>query len=136
MKNIYGKMCKNYEKMCSNPLVSASSCNLAEAITLAGMADYYVCHTGTLQHKVAWLHNTPGIVHTNRVGLQPAAAAWLADQVEGGRPPALLAPERVEDLATIRTRNQVARNRDYRFIDIPGVVSDILTDIGRTLDGA
>jgi hypothetical protein len=122
-------------ELCANPLVSVSGRDLAEAITLAGKADYYVCHTGTLQHKIAWLHNTPGTVHANRAGLQPAAAGWLAKQLEGGRPPALVSRDRVEDLDSIRTPNRVVRNRDYRIVDIHSVVADILADVRLTLGG-
>jgi hypothetical protein len=118
---------------CARPLVSVSGRDLAAAITLAGRADYYVCHAGTLQHKVAWLHNIPGIVHGNRSCLWPRAASWLAGQLEGGRPPALVSRESVEDLDSIRSPNRVERNRDYRFIDIPRTVGDILADIRKVL---
>ena len=102
---------------------------LAEAVYLARLADYYVCHTGSLQHKIAWFHNTPGTVHANAAGLQAGAAKWLADQLEGGRPPRLLSSQLVSDLDTIRTTNQVARNRDYRINDIAGAVAEILDDL-------
>ena len=124
---------RQLEQRCDNPLVVVSGRDLPEAIALAGRADYYICHAGTLQHKVAWLHNIPGMVHANRVGLRPGAARWLADQLENGRAPSLVSPEAVDDLDTIRTANQVERNRDYHFIDIPGVVAAILADVDRVL---
>jgi hypothetical protein len=119
-------------RKCVNPMVNVSCRDLPEAITLAGRADYYVCHTGSLQHKIAWLHDSPGIVHANQAGLEPGAALWLADQLENGRAPALVSSKLIEDLDSIRLPNQVERNRDYRFIDIPGVVAEILADIHRT----
>jgi len=72
-------------------------------------------------------------VHTNRAGLQPGAARWLADQLENGLEPSLVAPESVEDLDSIRSPNQVERNRDYHFIDIAAVVAAILADVDRVL---
>ena len=124
---------RRLEQRCNNPLVVVSGRDLPEAVVLAGRADYYICHTGTLQHKVAWLHNIPGMVHTNRAGLQPGAARWLADQLENGLEPSLVAPESVEDLDSIRSPNQVERNRDYHFIDIAAVVAAILADVDRVL---
>ena len=114
----------------NNPVVSVSGIRLAEAVYLARLADYYVCHTGSLQHKIAWFHNTPGMVHANAAGLQAGAGKWLADQVEGGRPPRLLSSQLVSDLDTIRITNQVARNRDYHINDIASAVAEILDDLG------
>jgi hypothetical protein len=128
-----GSLIRQLEQRCHNPLVVVSGRDIPEAAALASLADYYVCHTGTLQHKVAWLHNTPGMVHANRAGLRPGAARWLADQLESGWAPSLLPLEFVQDLDSIRSPNQVERNRDYHFLDIPGVVAAILTDAGRVL---
>ena len=113
----------------NNPVVSVSGMRLGEVVYLARLADYYVCHTGSLQHKIAWFHNTPGMVHANAAGLQAGAGKWLADQVEGGRPPRLLSSQLVSDLDTIRTINQVARNRDYRINDMASAVAEILDDL-------
>jgi hypothetical protein len=113
----------------NNPVVSVSGMRLAEAVRLARLADYYVCHAGTIQHKIAWFHNTPGMVHSNSAGLQPGASKWLADQVQDGRPPRLLSPQLVSDLDSIRSINQVPRNRDYHITDIPNAVVEILNDL-------
>lgn len=121
------------KKCVANPVVDATGINLADAIALAARADYYVCHAGTLQHKVAWLYNIPGIVHSNRAGLQPGASKWLADQLEGGVRPALVSPHLVQDLDSIRSANQVARNRDYHIPDVEAVVAEVLEDLCKHL---
>jgi hypothetical protein len=36
---------------------------LLEAIAWSEAADFYIAHHGTLQHKIGWLANAPGIVH-------------------------------------------------------------------------
>ena len=112
-----------------NPVINVSGMNLTDAIYLAGMAHYYVCHAGTLQHKIAWLHNTPGIVHSNIAGLEPGVPVWLADQLEGGLHPGVIPCEYVKDLDSIRTANQVERNRDYHLRDVESVVGHIMADI-------
>lgn len=115
------------------PMVSASGLTLTNAIYLAGLADYYVCHAGTLQHKIGWVHNTPGIVHSNTEGVQGFAARWMARQLEGGRAPSLLAPTLVYNRDSIRAINRVERNRDYTIADIDGAVTQVLEDMGRQL---
>ncbi|MFV0277710.1 MAG: hypothetical protein ACK5HY_11060 [Parahaliea sp.] len=115
------------------PLASTSGLRMSEAIALASMADYYVCHAGTLQHKIGWIYNTPGIIHSNTEGIHPAAARWVVNQVEGGVEPALVEQKLVEDLDSIRTFARVPRNRDYRFTDVAAVVRQVLADMSRQL---
>lgn len=116
------------------PVVSTSGLTLTNAIYLAGLADYYVCHAGTLQHKIGWVYNTPGIVHSNTEGIARGADGWMANQVEGGRKPALLDAGLVSNAdTTIRAFNQVERNRDYRIDDIDSAVSQVLCDMAGQL---
>lgn len=41
-------------------------CTLAESVLWANHVDLYFCHHGTTQHKVGWLANKPGVVHSNQ----------------------------------------------------------------------
>jgi tetratricopeptide (TPR) repeat protein len=45
-------------------------CMLYESIVWAYAIDCYLAHYGTIQHKVGWTANKPGIVHTNRQTLK------------------------------------------------------------------
>jgi tetratricopeptide (TPR) repeat protein len=45
-------------------------CMLYESIVWAYAIDCYLAHHGTIQHKVGWTANKPGIVHTNRQTLK------------------------------------------------------------------
>ncbi len=110
----------------ANPIVNVTGMSLANAISVASSADYYVCHGGSLQHKIAWLHNIPGSVHCNTASLQPGVATWLADQLEGGVRPGLVSTRWIEDLESIRTVRQVERNRDYHIADVEGAVDEIV----------
>jgi hypothetical protein len=122
-----------WEKSCPQTMVNATGLNLADTITLAGTADYYVCHAGTLQHKIAWMYNIHGIVHSNTTGVQQGVQNWLADQLEGGVKPSLVSAEYVKDLDSIRTTNKVERNRDYHIVDVERVVQQILGDLQHRL---
>lgn len=42
-------------------------CGIHESIAWADAVNLYLCHHGTLQHKVGWIANKPGVVHTNCV---------------------------------------------------------------------
>ncbi len=61
-----------------------STCGLSipEALVLAQEVDLYVCHHGTVQHKVGWFANLPGIVHCNRRVLETRPAHWVAEKSE------------------------------------------------------
>jgi hypothetical protein len=122
------------ERVMPNTVVSTSGMGLVNSIYLARFANYYVCHAGTLQHKIAWLYDTHGIVHSNSTGVQPGVPNWLAGQLQGGIKPALVPDEYINDLETIRTATKVERNRDYHFVDIEGVVTYILGNLQESLD--
>ncbi|QIB66327.1 hypothetical protein [Kineobactrum salinum] len=112
-------------------VVNLSGLGMTEVIHLGRLADYYISHTGTLQHKIAWLHNIPGFVHANRTGLGRGVGRWLAAQLEDGIAPDLLSVELVEDRPTIRGFNQVERNRDYCIVDVDAAVAQVLASIRR-----
>ena len=40
-----------------------------------GTATFYVCHGGTMQNKIGWLHRIPGFVHSNTAFMQSIRAA-------------------------------------------------------------
>ncbi len=131
---------KKLAKRIANPVISVSGMSLVDSLYVARLADYYVCHAGTLQHKVAWIYNIPGLVHSNTAGVGKGTGRWLARQLEDGVQPAVLGPEHVTDLATMRTGNRVPRNRDYHVIDIERAVGVIVGDldekIGATISSA
>lgn len=115
------------------PVVNVSGLGMVDATYLARLAHYYVCHAGTLQHKVAWIYDIPGTVHSNTASLGPGVAQWLADQLEDGRKPSLLSQTLVSDRPSIRGFNQVERNRDYRIADIDAAVREILEQLRRAM---
>ncbi len=82
---------------------------LFEAVVFAEIADCYFAHHGSLQHKIGWLGDCPGLVHGNRLVLttqllwEPALMA-RAPQI----PPTYLDPALVRDVPGAR---RVANNR-------------------------
>jgi hypothetical protein len=55
--------------------------SLASSLVYAVIADCYLAHQGSLQHKIAWARNCPGVVHSNRAvltappGMYPGVSA-------------------------------------------------------------
>ena len=99
----------------SSRLCSASGLGLIDAIQLGASCDYYVCHAGTLQHKIAWIHNIPGLIHLPLN--TKSRAQWHAAQVEDGVCPDLLPADlsvSTDPPATGRTHD---RNFNYRIVD-------------------
>jgi tetratricopeptide (TPR) repeat protein len=41
-------------------------CMLYQSLVWANNVDFYIAHHGTIQHKIGWFANKPGIVHSNK----------------------------------------------------------------------
>lgn len=88
---------------------------LLDTIHLTGLADYYVCHEGTIHHKIGWLRDVPGFLHFRPQFENHAmmVARWHANMSEGAVPPGY--PE-VDDVELVESaQTAVARNNNYRF---------------------
>ena len=96
-------------------LREAIGLSLSDAIALGGAVDSYLCHQGTVQHKLGWCQEVvPGVVHSSswrsREGSHPwgglggAEPLWLPtefseDLEEGPRAAYRFLPERLGDAA-------------------------------------
>jgi hypothetical protein len=100
----------------SSKLCSVSGQSLFDAIDLGGYCDYYVCHAGTLQHKIAWIHNIPGLIH---LPLNTASrAVWHAAQVEDGIVPDMLPQGLSVPTDPPASGRSHDRNFNYRISDV------------------
>ena len=71
--------------------------SIFDANVWAHAIDVYVSPYGSLQHKVGWLANKPGLVHANETLIQsPAEYVWAA--VENGIPPRYVKIASVTDI--------------------------------------
>jgi hypothetical protein len=91
------------------PVVSLVGRPLFDAVVHAAIADCCFVHHGSLQHKIGWIGNCPGLVHANRTVLttpmlwEPALTA-RTDQM----PPTYMDAALVRDVPGAR---RVAKNR-------------------------
>ncbi|UFN50563.1 hypothetical protein LPC08_08085 [Roseomonas sp. OT10] len=75
-------------------VTKAVGLRISQSLTLARGCDFYVCHHGTVQHKIGWFTDVPGIAHSNREITLADPAPSVAGHVEGGVAPVYL-PERL-----------------------------------------
>jgi hypothetical protein len=103
---------------------------LQQALAVIQSCDYYVCHTGTMQHKIGWLFNIPGYMHGNQASISKASVKWYANQVAGSSTPCVPESEMIRDLdVNPEAPNINERNRDYDFPDVGLVVRHIVADM-------
>ena len=109
-------------------ICSISGIDLLSAIAIGGCCDYYICHYGTLQHKIAWVHNIPGMLHgphTRGPESESIATRWHAGQVDGGVLPDIV-PQRL--IITDHESRKNPWDLDYRFSD-PDQVAEFVADL-------
>jgi hypothetical protein len=104
----------------SQMLVNAGGLEILDTIALAQLVDVYFCHAGTIQHKVGWTANKPGVIHGNRAVLSKKPAKRHTSRIEGGVAPLAIDSEMIEDLDKDESGNLLQDSRkmeDYRAID-------------------
>jgi hypothetical protein len=101
---------------------------IVEALRIARGIDYYVCHEGSIQHKVGWFHVKPGTVHSPNGG--PTLASWYKRCVEGGARPTMLPLDFIE----APSAQGLKRDRTtFYTIDIERTVDFMSKDITRVV---
>jgi len=97
--------------------ILTDSYSIFSSLYYGQFADFYVCHAGTLQHKIGWLHSVPGIIHLPQA--YPGHAKWYISQTEKSADVFLLPDEFIEEQSL---SNKIPRNRDYIIRDIEAAI--------------
>jgi hypothetical protein len=80
-----------------------------DATVWANAIDFYVSPYGTVQHKVGWMANKPGVIHTNQTLLKnPAKYIWAA--IDGAIRPRYLNLSAVEDVRSAAKESVIYRD--------------------------
>ena len=113
-------------------VVSLIGAHLQQAVVWGSIADCYLAHHGTLQHKIAWLHDVEGICHYFPpkdfvVSKFPAVRAR-----EGARIPTYV----LADAGSRDHRPQDVRNDLFSYV-LPEekIIEAVLDAAPRTMDG-
>jgi hypothetical protein len=85
-------------------VVLAIGLPVTDTVYLAQFVNFYVCHHGTIQHKIGWFTAIPGVVHSNSRTLSLRPAKWVAEQSEIALEPCYLPECFIDD--DIRTTDQ------------------------------
>ena len=97
-------------------LFSTEGLDVLDAISVAGLCTFYVCHAGTLQHKIGWVHDIPGIVHTAPDDHE--YALWCSNFVEGAILPAFVPADLCISTSPPIHKQDIPRNYNYFIRDV------------------
>lgn len=104
--------------------------SVCDEIVWGSVADYYFSHGGTMQNKIGWIHNIPGIMHSNSKFVQ--AFGWGEPYVVDG-PTLFSVPSDliIDDSTDSYSQMEIERkDMNYRFRS----VFDVLDEIIRTYE--
>jgi hypothetical protein len=80
-------------------IVNIIGSSIVDAIVWANAIDFYVTPFGSLQHKVGWLANKPGLIHTNQTLL---GADYIWRVIENAMVPKYVRASSVTDLGNVQ----------------------------------
>ncbi len=115
-----------HSKGCTVEIIEAIGLPLLSSINLARFADFYICHQGTVQHKIGWTYwNTPGIVHSNLTRWRSGIHEWGG---MGGKAPTWMPKEAIAEYQDAKNQNAIDSNnprRPYQINCQPAIKSVI-----------
>jgi hypothetical protein len=101
-----------HSKGCTVEIIEAIGLPLLSSINLARFADFYICHQGTVQHKIGWTFwNTPGIVHSNLTRWRSGIHEWGG---MGGRAPIWMQKEAIAEHQDAKNQIAIDNNNPRR----------------------
>ncbi len=65
-KEIITAIIKQLRPATRKNVIFLNGVSACEEITWGAAATFYICHGGTMQNKIGWIHRIPGFVHSNR----------------------------------------------------------------------
>jgi hypothetical protein len=117
---------------------SISGCSLLETTLWVSEVDLYIAHAGSNQHKIGWLSNKPGIVHSNAEVLRrnQNGRSYYHKVREFGIPPVFIAPHFVRDIPTSASQQTTELRDDLSNYDIDvSQLSEQVEAMARSLVG-
>lgn len=106
-------------------VVALNNLSACDEVVWGEAANFYVCHGGTMQNKIGWIHHVPGFTHSNHSFLK--SNRTMPPPVLNG-PPCFYASEAliVDDKPEEYSALELARkDQNYRFTSIPALIAEI-----------
>lgn len=127
-KEIVNKICQ--EINFSVKIFNIIGCSMFEANLWANAIDLYLCHFGTLQHKVGWLAIKPGLVHSNQAISSSQSSQDRTYQVrEFGIPAKFINSSQIRDLKQDSFGTDLRSNTNNYEIDWQIIYDELVTII-------
>ncbi len=118
-------------------ILKAVGLTILDSILLAHHADFYICHHGTVQHKIGWMTDAAGVVHSNPRTLAINPGPWVALQAGHERTPIYFPPGligEVPETVDAGDINSMSRLFDpYVFLNIEDSVDFCMGQISNLL---
>ncbi len=100
-------------------IVDTTWATLPTAITIAARADFYICHHGTQQHKIAWMYDIPGLIHANvEISSRNPHGDWVQAQCGSPVRPEYIPARFIGRSLTDNERQDMPDFEDYKFVEI------------------
>ena len=61
--------------------------DVLEEVFWSELADFYFCHGGSMQNKIGWVHDTPGVIHSNESFITSCPLHAVADRQQSEASP-------------------------------------------------
>lgn len=106
-------------------IVSLNGISACEEATWGGLATFYVCHGGTMQNKIGWLHRIPGFIHSNLTFL--GFARTMPPPVLNG-PACYYASDRLivdDDPSNYSSHDLARKDQNYSFASLGLFVEEV-----------
>lgn len=120
------EICNRENPALQGKIILTDQDSLFSSIYHAQFTDFYICHAGSLQHKIGWIYHVPGVIHLPQA--KPGHARYHMSQTENAADVFLLPDEFVEE---IPDSNQIQRNRNYIVKDIERATNFIIEEISK-----
>jgi hypothetical protein len=105
-------------------LTTIAGMGILDCIAIAQCATAYLCHAGSVQHKIGWTANVPGIIHGNRRLSIDEIVSQHASRLENGIAPVVTPAEYLEDVTSDE------HQPNYRSVN-PGVFAGLVSEFFR-----
>ncbi len=108
-----------------------SGLNVLDEIAWGGVADFYICHAGTMQNKIGWSHDIPGFIHSHTSMLEYVKGHAPVENISARYFPSQGLVEDCEAEDYLSYGNE-RRDQDYRILDASRFLSEVLAAIERS----
>ncbi|OUJ14419.1 hypothetical protein [Acetobacter sp. DsW_063] len=120
-------------------VIDVSNLSILNSIALAARADFYICHHGSVQHKIGWTTSTPGVTHSNRRVIQRRPAHWVMDQAGHDTAPVYFPEDLIMDIVdtapalqdSVDDNVRSLHSENYQFADVTAAIDFTLEELAR-----